>query len=196
MFHPVWQDAVTSLASVARCCSSHVAHRKTSAILHTAQCIAISVSPWLWRKTWNFLFQWLLSLCWQKLIYFSVFSAFSPSFIHSFLFLQLLLIMILCLPYLNAFGIVLCVLQIAAWLPVMYGLCGFTLLWWKLKEGKKRTKDYTEGALVSKSILQLGRKSLSVIMPQAVKQRGCTSHLEIRKEHHVFPVQIWNWRGP
>lgn len=31
--------------------------------------------------------------------------------------------------------------------------------------------------------------------PQAVMQRACTSRLEIRKEHRVLPVQIWNWRG-
>lgn len=57
----------------------------------------------------------------------------------------------------------------------------FTMVKIKVGEKKKKKVETTEGASVSKSSLQPSRKSFSVVMPQGVTHRGCTSRLEIRR---------------
>lgn len=70
---------------------------KTSAIMHSTWCSGISISSWLWRTSYTFLFQWFLSvcLCWQPFISSSAFPYFFHSFCPFFFCLQCLLIMLL-----------------------------------------------------------------------------------------------------
>lgn len=65
---------------------------------------------------------------------------------------------------------------------------GFTLAKNKERE-KKKSKDYRRSFGVQ-IIFATGQEASLSGMPQAVTQGACTSHLEIREDHRVLPVQI------